>query len=237
MPHNMIKAGVAALALFAFTSFASTSAAQAQTGVYPSKRSYAASAVKRNWTGLYAGFNVGYGLAGVSDSAPVAVTSMMYGYVAGAQIGYNYQIESIVLGVEADIQASGMSQSYSRTVPIVGNFEAGHKIPYFGTLRARFGYAFDCGCVMAYGTIGVAYGAYEPYATALGVTVSKTYTNPALAVGAGVEWRVAQQWTAKLEGLYLDTGNVGSNITLPVLGTIEARARASIMRLGVNYHF
>jgi len=122
-------------------------------------------------------------------------------------------------------------------LPIVGNFEAGHKIPYFGTLRARFGYAFDCGCVMAYGTIGVAYGAYEPYATALGVTVSKTYTNPALAVGAGVEWRVAQQWTAKLEGLYLDTGNVGSNITLPVLGTIEARARASIMRLGVNYHF
>jgi outer membrane immunogenic protein len=232
----MLKAGVAALALLAFT-FAFTGAAQAQTGVYPSKRTYAAATAKRTWTGLYGGFNVGYGLAGVSDSAPIAVTSMMYGYVAGAQIGYNYQIESIVLGVEADIQASGMSQSYSRTIPIVGNFEAGHKIPYFGTLRARFGFAFDCGCVMAYGTVGIAYGAYEPYAAALGITVSKTYTNPALAVGAGVEWRIAQQWTAKLEGLYLDTGNVGSNITLPVLGTIEARARASVMRLGVNYHF
>lgn len=232
MFQNFIKVGIAALALFAFTS-----AAEAQTGVYPKKRSYAAPAVKRNWTGLYVGINVGYGLAGVSDSAPIAVTSMMYGYVAGAQIGYNYQIESIVLGVEADIQASGMSQSYSRNLPIVGNFEAGHKIPYFGTLRGRLGFAFDCGCVMAYATAGIAYGAYEPYAKALGITVSKTYTNPALAVGAGVEWRVAQQWTAKLEGLYLDTGNVGSNITLPVLGTIEARARASIMRLGVNYHF
>jgi outer membrane immunogenic protein len=232
MFQNFIKIGVAALALFAFTS-----AAEAQTGVYPKKRSYAAPAVKRNWTGFYAGVNVGYGLAGVSDSAPIAVTSMMYGYVAGAQIGYNYQIDSIVLGVEADIQASGMSQSYSRNLPIVGNFEAGHKIPYFGTLRGRLGFAFDCGCVMAYATAGIAYGAYEPYATVLGITVSKTYTNPALAVGAGVEWRVAQQWTAKLEGLYLDTGNVGSNITLPVLGTIEARARASIMRLGVNYHF
>jgi outer membrane immunogenic protein len=234
MSLNVIKAGVAAIALFAFTS-----AAQAQTGVYPKKRSYAYAApvVKRNWTGLYAGLNLGYGLAGVSDSAPVAVTSMMYGYVAGAQIGYNYQIDSIVLGVEADIQASGMSQSYSRTIPIVGNIEVGHKIPYFGTLRGRLGFAFDCGCVMAYATAGIAYGAYEPYATALGVTVSKTYTNVALAVGAGVEWKVAQQWSAKLEGLYLDTGNVGSNITLPVLGTIEARARASIMRLGVNYHF
>lgn len=232
MSHNLIKLGVAALALFAFTS-----AAEAQSGVYPKKRVYAAPPVKRTWTGLYAGLNLGYGLAGVSDSAPVAVTSMMYGYVAGAQIGYNYQIDSIVLGVEADIQASGMSQSYSRTLPVVGNFEAGHKIPYFGTLRGRLGFAFDCGCVMAYGTVGIAYGAYEPYATALGVTVSKTYTNPALAVGAGVEWRVAQQWTAKLEGLYLDTGNVGSNITLPVLGTIEARARASVMRLGVNYQF
>ncbi len=65
---------------------------------------------------------------------------MMYGYVAGAADQLHYQIDSIVLGVEADIQASGMGQSYSRNATDRRqHFEAGHKIPYLGTLRATPG--------------------------------------------------------------------------------------------------
>jgi len=191
----------------------------------------------QEWTGFYAGVNFGYGIAGISDSAPLAVNTAMYGVFGGGQIGYNYQTGRMVLGIETDIQASNQSNSATWTVPGVGDLTVGHKIPYFGTIRGRLGYAFTCGCVMAYGTLGLAYGAYEPYATALGVTVSQTYTNSSTFVGGvGVEWMVAQQWSVKLEGLYFDTGNVGG-LTLPVVGTIHARLRDAVMRLGVNYHF
>jgi outer membrane immunogenic protein len=203
----------------------------------PAKRAYASAPVRHQWTGFYVGGNLGFGVAGITDSAPLAVSSMMYGAVGGVQAGFNYQIESWVLGIEADIQASNQSQAYTRNIPIVGDLTVGHKIPYFGTVRARIGYAFQCACVMAYGTIGVAYGSYQPYASALGVTVSTTYSNVALAVGAGVEWAVSDRWTTKLEALYIDTGDIGDAVTLPVIGPINARLRDLVTRIGVNYHF
>ena len=217
------------------------------------------------WTGFYAGVNAGYewsasnsvdvvsavafnntallGPLGLSYAPAAALGATRNiplnsnGFIGGGQIGYNYQTGRMVLGIETDIQASNQSNSATWNVPGVGDLTVGHKIPYFGTIRGRLGYAFTCGCVMAYGTLGLAYGAYEPYATALGVTVSQTYTNSSTFVGGvGVEWMVAPQWSVKLEGLYFDTGNVGG-LTLPVVGTIHARLRDAIMRVGVNYHF
>ncbi len=231
---NLIRTGVATLVLFAIPV-----AAEAQPYDRPTKvtKRYQKPAPLRQWTGLYAGVNGGYGLAGISDNAPLAITSLMSGVIGGAQIGYNYQTGSWVLGVEADIQASAQNVSYSRNLPIVGDLTVGHKIPYFGTVRGRFGYAFDCGCVMAYATAGVAYGAYQPFASAGGVTINDTFRWSALAIGAGVEWRVWTNWSAKLEALYLDTGNIGSPVVLPGIGPVSMRVRDAVTRIGLNYHF
>jgi len=230
---SLIKTGVAALALIAMTL-----TAQAQN--VPAKKikgPHYGSAPVHQWTGFYGGVNIGYGLAGITDNLPLAVSSLMYGVSGGAQVGYNYQTGSWVFGLEADIQASDMSASYTRNLPVIGDLTVGHRIPYFGTLRGRLGYAFTCGCVMAYATAGVAYGSYEPFATAGGITVSRTYTNAALAAGAGVEWMVAERWSTKLEALYFDTGNIGSGLVLPIVGEINARVRSTVTRLGLNYHF
>jgi opacity protein-like surface antigen len=89
---------------------------------------------------------------------------------------------------------------------------------------------------MAYATAGVAYGAYEPFATLNAFTLSKIYTRAGLAAGAGVEWMVSERWSAKLEALYLDTGNL-DGIDVPIVGTIHMRVRDAITRIGLNYHF
>lgn len=189
------------------------------------------------WTGFYVGANLGYGLAGLTDNGPLAVTTNMTGVIGGVQAGYNYQIESLVLGIEADLEDSNQSTSYGVTVPIIGSFSASEKIPWFGTVRGRLGYAFSCGCVMAYGTLGVGYGAYEPSASAFGVTLSAHYEKAVLAAGAGVEFMVTRDWSAKLEALYLDTGNIGSPLEVPGVGPVSMRVRDGITRIGLNYHF
>src|SRR5204862_102259 len=63
------------------------------------------------------------------------------GFVGGGQIGYNFQTGAFVFGVEADIQYADLSSKanwsgYSYT------FNGGGS-QYFGTVRARAGYAFD----------------------------------------------------------------------------------------------
>lgn len=231
---NAVKVSVAALALVAIPAAAQASGSPAKVA----RRSSApAPPPVHQWTGFYGGANVGYGIAGISDNAPLAITSLMTGVIGGAQLGYNYQWDRLVLGIEADIQASAQRVRYSRNLPFIGDLTVGHRIPYFGTVRARFGHAFSCGCVMAYATVGVAYGAYQPFASIAGVTLSQRFTKTALAAGAGVEWMLSERWSTKLEALYMDTGNIGQGITLPLLGTIHMRVRDAITRIGVNYHF
>ena len=55
---------------------------------------------------------------------PLAVTSLMHGVFGGAQVGYNYQTGSWVYGLEADIQASDMSASYTRILPMSGTLRS-----------------------------------------------------------------------------------------------------------------
>lgn len=90
-----------------------------------------------NWTGFYAGVNLGYGFGSdpttittVSGSAfPVLATGTpIYspqsfsidpkGVIGGGQIGYNWQIAPTwVAGFEADIQGSGMKKQQDCVIP------------------------------------------------------------------------------------------------------------------------
>src|SRR5213076_870157 len=54
------------------------------------------------WTGLYAGVNLG----GAWTSGP-----SMSGVIGGGQVGYNWQLGSVVLGAEADIQGADLNSS------------------------------------------------------------------------------------------------------------------------------
>ena len=70
------------------------------------------------------------------------------------------------------------------------------------------------------------------------------------AIGGGVEWALAEHWTAKAEYLWYDLGSTshplncvangiacGGNLGYPTLGNIASSARGSMMRVGINYQF
>ena len=71
--------------------------------------------------------------------------------------------------------------------------------------------------------------------------VSSHNTKAGLAVGGGIEGRLADNWTAKIEYLYLDLGTVAV-IPAPALNSTTAvafnsRITDNILRVGVNYKF
>ena len=210
-----------------------------------------------DWTGFYVGANAGIAWNNSSldqdvylggDRARELANSIdgdQTAFTAGGLLGYNYQIDQIVLGVEADINYLGFGDSnrndvsdffqtdgaYSRT-----SFEA----DWFGTIRARLGFAVDN--VLIYGTGGAAYGHMEADGKlVVGEDVwkgSTEATNWGWTVGAGAEYGI-DNWSLGLEYLYVDLGDAewDSNVIEDAAFKGSADYAFSTVRATVKYRF
>jgi outer membrane immunogenic protein len=173
---------------------------------------YAPAARGYNWSGLYAGANVGYEWGSVTHTSVDP-----YGILGGIGAGYNWQNGSFVFGGETDIQASAADDTF-----------APYKFsnPWFGTLRGRAGYALNN--ILFFGTFGLAYGGLT--GDLGGLDESKTHVG--WTGGLGMEVGFNPRWSAKVEYLYMDLTDRGYSIT----GTNNG-LEASMLRFGINYHF
>jgi outer membrane immunogenic protein len=54
-------------------------------------------------------------------------------------------------------------------------------------------------------------------------------------VGVGMEGRIAQAWTAKLEYLWIGTPDTA--LSSPASTSINERSISNVVRVGLNYHF
>ena len=74
---------------------------------------------------------------------------------------------------------------------------------WLATVRGRAGFAWDR--VLFYGTGGAAFGNVQ--AGRIGVPYASV-TQTGWTAGAGVEWAFLPNWTAKVEYLYVNLGNL-----------------------------
>ncbi len=179
---RLTKAGATALALLG--SVATAGAADiityeptpSATPVYSPTRA-------ANWTGPYAGLIGGYGWGGST------VTNR--GILGGGYAGYNFQVnESMVLGVEGDVTATGKTGTSAGTT--VTN-------PWNATLRGRVGYAV--GRSMLYGTVGVATGRVNASGTISGGSTRVGWT-----AGIGAETMLMENLTGRVELRHTNLG-------------------------------
>jgi outer membrane immunogenic protein len=115
------------------------------------------------WRGLYGGVHLGQVNADHDD-----------GLVGGVQLGYNWQSNQIVYGLESDISLSGSDT-----------------IDWLGSARGRLGYLIQPG-LLVYGTAGVG-------------LVKGGDTDTGFVYGLGVEGRLSDTMSARVEYLAFDT--------------------------------
>lgn len=235
---SLIGAGIAAVAMVA-TSCAAQ-AADIPRSAYPRPvyKSAALTPVYYNWTGFYLGANGGYGTGHSEWTDPLGVglpgsttgSFTTKGGVFGATFGYNHQIGSFVIGVEGDYDWSDIKGSSSAIVCAGSSIGCQTKNSWLATARGRFGYAMDR--FLPYFTGGVAYGNIRA-ATDLGTDTS---TKLGYAFGAGVEYAFLDNWSAKLEYLYVGLDDGTCNLACG--GTpIDVKFNTSLIRAGLNYKF
>lgn len=183
-----------------------------------------------NWTGFYAGINGGYGFGQSEWSNPAGTSSFdIDGGVVGGTIGYNYQVNQIVFGLEGDIDWSGIKGQTSTGICVGGICETSNN--WLATARGRIGYAFNR--VMPYLTAGAAFGDVKMNLPGIG---SETDTRAGWTAGAGVEFALTGPWTAKIEYLYADLGKgTCSAATCGVSTNVDFNT--SLVRAGFNYRF
>jgi outer membrane immunogenic protein len=242
-------AAIAAVSAIALTQIASAADLPRKAPAYtpPPPPAY-------SWTGFYIGGNFGYSSGKAethfnadaitvnTTSGPVTIPGFVgsdpikpQGIIGGGQIGYNWQFSpNWVVGLEADIQASGEKASksifdgfaFTNAAPVVTvsgttvtDVEA--KISWFGTARGRIGYTWDG--VMIYATGGLAYGEVKVDGTrtvsgtlagvvpfSISRAVGHSHVNTGWTVGGGIEGAIfdSRNWTYKLEYLYIDLGSL-----------------------------
>lgn len=239
---SLLLAGTAVLALAAAPAMA------ADLGqAYPVKAAPVAVVPVFSWTGFYLGANVGYAWSDVDANTFIddnySTGFSADGFIGGGQIGFNYQFENnVVVGVEADIEFGDVKDSLYLTEPFGADFDVASsvKTDYFGTVRARLGYAFDN--VLPYVTGGFAWAHTKVNTTVYpedGGSFSDSDENTHLGwvIGAGLEYAFAPNWTAKVEYLYSDLGSETYSGDFGDIYSSDVDLKIQTVKLGVNYKF
>jgi outer membrane immunogenic protein len=123
-------------------------------------------------------------------------------------------------------------------------------LEWFGTVRGRVG-VLATPRVLFYGTGGLAYGSFKTTgamvgATPAGLAVASFASNSDVrfgwTVGAGVEGKITNNWSAKLEYLYMDFDSfrAGTFTLAPgslISANVDTRFHDHVLRVGLNYTF
>jgi len=168
-----------------------------------------------SWTGLYLGGNIGAAWAerGVTDS----LTGLDFSrssravFMGGGQLGFNYQINALVLGVEWDFDVLG-NNNENRVgsgiliggVPFAAS-RAGDR--WLSTLAARLGVANDHWLVYfkgGVGEVGVRDFTVTNLNTGVSISGGNLHSRTGAMLGFGLEYAFTNNWTVKAEYDFID---------------------------------
>jgi outer membrane immunogenic protein len=207
--------------------------------------------VAPSWGGFYLGGHAGFAWLRHSDtiSGPflatictVATTQTCSlkdtGAVAGGQVGYNWQQNNLVFGVEADGSWTGLKKTASSAVAgVTGGIN--DKVEWLASVRGRLGWAV--GDMLFYGTGGVAWGQFNVGWRSQGGNFpqfDKTATG--WVAGGGIEKMFGRNWSARAEFLHYGFGSKsvtgpGTGVFSGITYTSSFRHDVSVVRLGINF--
>ena len=190
----------------------------------------------------------GSAFSAANGSSPERPTS----FLGGGQVGFNYQIQNIVVGAESDLSYTGLDTTAGvfgppRTTESLA-FTPDINSHWLSTIRGRFGTSVDR--LLVFATGGLALG---------GRNVNNGYTilSPdgqdfsigntsriaaGFAFGGGLEYALTNHWTLKGEYLYADLGAGGSflpgDTAIPInTGYHQVDLSEKVVRAAINYKF
>jgi outer membrane immunogenic protein len=219
-----------------------------------------------DWSGFYFGIHIGAGrqensytdtTTTVLEPAGNVSSHAQFGTIGGGQIGVNYQMTPVVVGLEGTWSATsltGFGLTPSSFIP-PGGVAGGVQVRdttttnWFATATARVGVASDALLLYVKGggawmRSGLTRDLLQNGANV--ATASLSDTRNGWTAGAGLEWGITENLSVKLEYDYLDFGtktytytlaNPINAVILPVTTPVSAQSQTHMITAGLNYRF
>ena len=196
-----------------------------------------------NWTGIYLGINGGYGFGQQTPGSLFGDSFSAFnyngnGWLGGLTAGAQIQSGHTVMGLEADIDWANITGSGTGPVAFngapIGTATLSSSLSSISTARARVGYALDNWLFYATGGLAVTNEKSNLTGPVGFICGTGAFNSPpcgsladlhlGLAAGAGVEYGITQNLSAKAEWLWVGAG-AGNTL------------KENMLRAGVNWRF
>lgn len=208
-----------------------------------------------DWGGFYIGGNAGYGSSHKCFSreqdftrrGTVVLTPALdegchnaTGGLVGGQVGYRWQSQHWVFGLEAQGDWANLKGSNPLAFNTLGTNQT--KIDSLGLFTGQFGYAFNNVLLYFKGGAAVAHDKYNGVTTATSAVVDgASETRWGGVVGVGVEFGFAPNWSVALEYDHAFMGGKSLDFTSATASTFtrtdRIRQDIDLATVRVNYRF
>jgi opacity protein-like surface antigen len=215
-----------------------------------------------SWTSCYGGAHVGGSITrkDITDPVQLAQDSVLgagttvdvtttrldsTGFLAGAQIGCDYQFYShLLLGVEGAVSGSTMKSSTVVGFPAGDPGDQGvvsSKTDFLPSITARLGFAVDR--VLFYGKGGVAWAGDQT--NVVGTVTGTPFSFQGLSTrtgftgGGGVAWAFAGPWSVSVEYDYYQFGHGNVFMTDSIngfTGPVDTKQNIQVVKAVLNFH-
>jgi len=224
-------------------------------GYYPPPAAYRPALY--DWTGIYFGGHVGGGMGTdtftvTQPQAPaflnVGTTTDVnpVGVVGGAQLGVNYEFAPWVVGIEGSFTSSALTGSTSTatlpTAVLVTSERATSNPQWLAAATGRFGYAANTLLFYVKGGAAWMHAEYteDSLAAAAGFVVATqalSSTRTGFVAGAGLEYGMTENLSAKLEYDFYDFGTANYNFIAitPTGMPVSIKSDVQVLTVGLNY--
>lgn len=179
-----------------------------------------------DWSGFYVGVHGGYGAGVLNLSAPGFIDADdededVDGFFGGVQLGYNFQSDALLFGVQTDLSLSGIASDED------GGGED-DTIDWLGSTTGRVGFVADS--FVPYLKGGIAYAGGTGHA----LDEEDSQTHIGWTVGAGLEVAIADNISVFGEYDYYDFGEATYDFT-PF--DADVTSTLNTVKVGLNVGF
>jgi outer membrane immunogenic protein len=172
------------------------------------------------WGGAYFGWQAGWASLdpdsqpGLGLPAANFIQPSSHGLIGGVHLGYNFQFDRIVVGVEGDVNRTDLSATEPGLSPAF-NYNAGSD--WNASIRARLGFAADR--ILVFATGGYAVADYDGFTRVVptGQTFPDNQTLHGYAIGGGIEYAWTENRRVRIEYRHLRFGKETMTYDVPYI--------------------